>query len=247
MRAVCTDILLFQPGNLKKVSTTDTESNPIITTQKLELLFHDPITNLVAVTPMPPAATELFPQGTEPNTMGHYPHGSIPAPYTGNKNEDPASLTAGPPQGSTTRQPASLQTLAEPNESSSVNHNDKDTIQWGAYQPTLTPVGSWGNPNYQPPSYPQYFSGTCSISICNKLMGTLNPLKTLTCHECIQWVKQGQATIQDNDRPVRHVTTNKDDEEEFLFQGIPIAGENKGDSEDSWESEIFGYDATDHR
>jgi hypothetical protein len=45
---------------------------------------------------MPPAATEKFPQGTEPNAMGHYPHGSIPAPYPGNNNEDPASLPAGP-------------------------------------------------------------------------------------------------------------------------------------------------------
>ena len=67
-------------------------------------------------------------------------------------------------------------------------------------------------------------------------MGTLNPLKTLTCHECLQWVEQCQDTIQDNRR---HVTTNKDDEEEFLFQGIPIAGENEGDSDDSWDSVDF--------
>jgi hypothetical protein len=100
MRAVCTDILHFPPGHLRKVSTTATESNPIITTQPLEPLLHASITNLVAVTPMPPAATELFPQGNEPNTMGHYPHGSIPAPYTGNKNEDPSGLlNGGPPSG----------------------------------------------------------------------------------------------------------------------------------------------------
>ncbi len=57
-------------------------------------------------------------------------------------------------------------------------------------------------------------------------MGTLNPLKTLTCHDCLQWVAQCQDTIQDNDRQVRQVTTNKNDEGEVFFQGIPIAGEN---------------------
>ncbi len=143
--AVCHEILHFQPGHLNNVSTTDTGSN-LITTQPLEPLFNDPITDLVAVMPMPPAATEMTPQGTEPNAMGHYPHGSlhgsIPAPYPGNKNEDPASLPVGPPQGSTTQQPASLHTFTEEqNESSLVDNNDKDTIQWGAYQPTLIPVG----------------------------------------------------------------------------------------------------------
>ncbi len=69
-------------------------------------------------------------------------------------------------------------------------------------------------------------------------MDTLNPLKTLTCHDCLQLVEQFQDTIQDNGR---QVTTNKDDEEEFLFTGIPIAGENEGDSDDSWESEDFGH------
>jgi hypothetical protein len=129
MLAVCHELLHLQPGNLNAVSNKNKGStNIIITHQPLETLSTDPITNLVAVTPMPPAATEMFPQGTEPNAMGHYPHGSVPAPYPGNKNEDPASLPAGPPQGSTNRQPASLQTFAEQNESSSVN-NDETPVQ----------------------------------------------------------------------------------------------------------------------
>jgi hypothetical protein len=41
-------------------------------------------------------------------------------------------------------------------------------------------------------------------------MGTLNPLKTLTCHDCLRWVDDDQDDLQDK---VRHVTTNKDDEE----------------------------------
>ncbi len=59
--------------------TKNAGSNIIITTQPLEPLFTDLITDLVAVTPMPPATTEMFPQGTKSHVMGHYPHGSIPA------------------------------------------------------------------------------------------------------------------------------------------------------------------------
>jgi hypothetical protein len=69
-------------------------------------------------------------------------------------------------------------------------------------------------------------------------MGTLNPFKT-----CQQWVNASLELSQT--KADRYVNEGKDDEEEFVFKGIPIAGENEGDSEDSWESEIFGHDATD--
>jgi hypothetical protein len=62
-------------------------------------------------------------------------------------------------------------------------------------------------------------------------MVTLNPFKTLLCHEC----KQG---IQNKEIRPRNLHNNvnegRDDEEEFVFHGIPIAGENKGDSEEDW-------------
>ncbi len=108
--------------------------------------------------------------------------------------------------------------------------------------PLSHPLAPGATPTINPPLIPNTL---VAPALSDKLMGILNPLKTLTCHDCIQWVAQCQDTIQDNDRQVRQVITNKDDEEEFLFQGIPIAGENEGDSEDSWESEIFGYAATD--
>jgi hypothetical protein len=70
-------------------------------------------------------------------------------------------------------------------------------------------------------------------------MDTLTPFETLTCHTCLQWVEKSIGITRDNVH--KNVKYGKDDEEEFLFQGIPIAGENAGDSEDSWESAIFGH------
>jgi hypothetical protein len=186
---------------------------------------------------MPPAPTEMSPQGTDIVPVGHYPHSPMPTPYHGNKHEDPNFLMTDPPPGSTTRQLELIQTLNTGNEeegSSSVQ-TDPEPITWGTYSPNPSPVGSWGNPNYQPPSHPRYLSR--QYSICDKLMGTLNPFKTLTCHTCQQWVEKSIGITQEN--VTKHVNAGKDDEEEFLFQGIPIAGENEGDSDDSWASEIF--------
>jgi hypothetical protein len=125
----------------------------------------------------------------------------------------------------------------EEDSSSFVQPNESKPITWGTYTPNPIPIGSWGNPNNQPPSHPRYLSGQCSI--CEKLMGTLNPFKTLTCHTYQQWVERSIGITQEN--VTKHVNAEKDDEEEFLFQGIPIAGENERDSDDSWESEIFGH------
>jgi hypothetical protein len=62
-------------------------------------------------------------------------------------------------------------------------------------------------------------------------MGTLNPFKTLTCHMCKQWIQESKDSLQEE----QDVNEEEDDEEEFQFKGIPIAGENEGDSDDSWE------------
>ncbi len=64
-------------------------------------------------------------------------------------------------------------------------------------------------------------------------MVTLNPFKTLTCHACLQWV---QKSLDPDDR---YHNEERDAEEEFKFMGIPIAGENEGDSEESWERESW--------
>jgi hypothetical protein len=62
---------------------------------------------------------------------------------------------------------------------------------------------------------------------------TLNPFKTFTCHACLQWV---QKSLDPEDR---YHNEARDAEEEFQFTGIPIAGENDGDSEESWERESW--------
>jgi hypothetical protein len=45
-----------------------------------------------------------------------------------------------------------------------------------------------------------------------------------------------------NNSIIKESTYNadRDDEDEFHFIGIPIAGENKGDSEDSWKAKYWG-------
>jgi hypothetical protein len=64
-------------------------------------------------------------------------------------------------------------------------------------------------------------------------MATLNPFKTLTCHACLHWI---QKSLDPEDR---YHNEERDAEEEFKFMGIPIAGENEGDSEESWERESW--------
>jgi hypothetical protein len=62
-------------------------------------------------------------------------------------------------------------------------------------------------------------------------MVTLNPFKTLICHECKQGIQNEEITQHNLHK---YVNEGRDDEEEFVFHGIPIAGENKGDSEEDW-------------
>jgi hypothetical protein len=130
---------------------------------------------------------------------------------TEHKNEDPHSLPSGPPPESNIRPAATLPSFPAVNreESSSVNPSDPPTITWDQYTPTSTPVGSWGDPHYQPTPHPRYLSRYCSI--CEKLMGTLNPFKMLTCHDCQRGIDDSLKLSQDT---VKHnVNTKKDDEE----------------------------------
>jgi hypothetical protein len=194
-------------------------------------------TNLLPVEREPPASKETFPQGN-PTTrvdQAYKAHPLMELPTQGKENEDATSLLVRPPPGSDNRHPAHSEPKTDDKqESSSVNPSESQPIPWGTYKNDPIPVGSWGNPNYQPLSNPRYLSGHCSI--CEKPMGTLKPFPTWTCHECLQWVESNDIP---KDNINKQVNVEKDDEEEFLFQGIPIAGENIGDSEDSWESDFF--------
>ncbi len=66
-------------------------------------------------------------------------------------------------------------------------------------------------------------------------MVTLNPFKTFICHchECKQGIQIQNEELSPQNLH-KYVNEGRDDEEEFLFHGIPIAGENEGDSEEDW-------------
>jgi hypothetical protein len=117
----------------------------------------------------------------------------------------------------------------EPQESSSIEISATTPVPstWGEYKQEIPVLDLWND--YQPPQQPNYLHRYCSI--CEAAMVTLNPFKALICHECKQNIQQEDITPQDIHKDVNE---ERDDEEEFVFHGIPIAGENKGDSEEDW-------------
>jgi hypothetical protein len=60
-------------------------------------------------------------------------------------------------------------------------------------------------------------------------LATVHAFEPLTCFACTKILQN------EHDNQIQATRANREDEEEFLFQGIPIAGENDGDSEASWE------------
>ncbi len=70
MRAVLTAIRQVQPGHLKPQNKKQELKHQPETTATTTY----PPSHLMAVTPMPPAPTEMFPQGTDPVLVGHYSH-----------------------------------------------------------------------------------------------------------------------------------------------------------------------------
>ena len=98
---------------------------------------------------------------------------------------------------------------------------------WGEYKQEIPVLGLWND--YQSPKQPNYLHRSCSI--CEAAMVTLNPFKNLICHECKQGIKNEELNPHNIHK---YVNEGKDDEEEFLFHGILIAGENEGDSEEDW-------------
>jgi hypothetical protein len=199
----------------------------------------------------PPAAKKTSPRGHPTTQVGHYPHPSMELPPLGGETEDPTSLPLGPPSGSTNKLPQ----LSSPNnqnkhESSSVNTTGQDyTQQWGTGK--FSP--SWGNYTVTPPEpwdyqqdhtsthdtdqeseeAPTYLHRECSL--CSTPLATFHAFEPLTCFECIKDLQ----TKNDNQIKTALTHAEREDEEEFQFKGIPIAGENDGDSEESWERESW--------
>jgi hypothetical protein len=97
---------------------------------------------------------------------------------------------------------------------------------WGQktqQQPDATWDATWDHrtPKSLIQPQPRYLSRSCSI--CCTPMGTLNPFKTLICHEC-------QTTLANNEGhdlfDLPPSKENGDDKQEFMFTRIPIAGEH---------------------
>ncbi len=129
--------------------------------------------------------------------------------------------------------PMVTSTDSKPHESSSVDQPTPVSPPWGAYTQEITPVELWLAPI--PRTHPQYLHR--QFSICDAPMATLDPTALLTCHNCNEWLKDCEPLLG------RDLTNNPgtreggDDEQEFQFLGIPIAGENEGDSDEDWYSD----------
>jgi hypothetical protein len=116
----------------------------------------------------------------------------------------------------------------------------KFTPSWGNY--TVPPSEPW-DPNPHPTitqetdkeseEEPTYLHRECSL--CSTPLATFNAFEPLTCYACTN-------TLQtDTDNQITKALTHeeREDEEEFQFKGISIAGESEGDSEESWERESW--------
>jgi hypothetical protein len=210
-------------------------------------------THLLVATLQQPAAKKTPPRGNPTTQVGHHPHPSMELPPLGGETDDRTSLPSGPPSGPTNKLPAhSRPSEQEHQESSSVEITGQDySTQWGTGK--FTP--SWGNYTVPPPEPwdpnphptitqetdqeseedPTYLHRECSL--CSTPLATFNAFEPLTCFACTNTLQ----TDTDTDHQITTALTHeeREDEEEFQFKGIPIAGENDGDSEESWERESW--------
>ena len=168
-------------------------------------------------------------------------------PPLGGETDDPTPLPSGPPSGPTNKLPAhSRPSEQEHQESSSVEITGQDySTQWGTGK--FTP--SWGNYTVPPPEpwdpYPHptltqetdqeseedptYLHRECSL--CSTPLATFNAFESLSCFACTNILQT------ENNNQIKNDITHEErgNEEEFHFTGIPIAGENDGDSVESLE------------
>jgi hypothetical protein len=168
-------------------------------------------------------ATKETPSDSPTNEVGHYPHPSL-VPSMERKNEDPTFLTVGPPPGPTTRHPDhSSSTIDDLH----TGNTQDQTTNWGTHTQTLLTLELWESINSPELPNPRYLPRVCSL--CNTPMASLQLDNVITCHACRKKEEAQINTIAPETRE-----GGKDDEQEYQFLGIPIAGENKGDSEEDW-------------
>ncbi len=172
------------------VIDTDTEQQETVTDNAHETADTDSDTQ-DDPTPdwtVPPASTFLRFYFDEPGYLNTKTESEVSTTDTVlTAPEEPTSLLVVPPPGSTNGHPEhSLnpsRSLTENEGSSAVSQPNLDTPQWGQCRQEVPSLNLW-NASPNPPQQLNYLHRSCSI--CEKHMVTLNPFKTLTCHDCQQ-------------------------------------------------------------
>ncbi len=101
---------------------------------------------------------------------------------------------------------------------------------WGKYEQTITAATDWGTQNHPTTPPITYHSGTCRY--CDSPMAGLLKTQLLTCHRCKQ-ANQLQDQIDGTANPQQ----DADDEQEYKFTRIHMAGEHESDYDDAWDNE----------
>jgi hypothetical protein len=133
-----------------------------------------------------PTGTFLRFYSTEPSylqpreTVDSYCHPTLVTPSAEPETAELPPLEALPP-GSPTNLPDELEGSSSVSDSAPELPNP----QRGQYRQEITPLSMWTAAS-RSPTQPNYLFRSCSV--CDKSMVTLNPFKTLTCHDCLRWI-----------------------------------------------------------
>jgi hypothetical protein len=133
-----------------------------------------------------------------------------------------------------TPKPSDVKTDTEEDQSVEDQKEGSSTVEpitWGQYKQTTTSIHEWEQIPMLASPNSDYLHGSCSV--CDKPMGTSDPSQVMTCYACTKWIADCHKLIEKD----RDTHEGGDDEQEFLFTGIPIAGENDGDTDEEWASD----------
>jgi hypothetical protein len=104
-------------------------------------------------------------------------------------------------------------------------------LTWGQRNHETTT--KWENTTIPQPNYLHRSCHICETSVC-----TFNSSTRILCHQCKKSIKEFD-DLFDTKTDTRE---GGDDEQEFQFMGIPIAGENDGDTDEEWASDESEHD-----
>jgi hypothetical protein len=101
-------------------------------------------------------------------------------------------------------------------------------LAWGQWTKGLLQLWEATQPSIQQPHYLHRFCDNCEESIC-----TFNSSQTILCYRCLSTIQKENEIYKDQTR----TREGDDDEQEFMFTGILIAGKNEGDKDEDWASD----------